>query len=117
MGQSLDDVIKESTWNPAKEIHHDELGNLSVGSPADVTVLRLEKGKFGFTDMYGARLDGTQKLTCELTLRDGKVVYDLNGLSRPEWTTLPPDYRQTGDAAWDAVTPAGRGGGRGGKKQ
>jgi dihydroorotase len=115
MGQSLDDVIRESTWNPAKEIHHEELGNLSVGSPADIAVLRLEKGKFGFTDMYGARMDGTQKLTCELTLRDGRVVYDLNGLSRPDWTTLPPNYRQTGDAKWDAVTPAGRGGG--GRKQ
>jgi dihydroorotase len=118
MGQSLDDVIRESTWAPAKEIHRDELGNLSVGSPADVAVLRLEKGKFGFTDMYGARLDGAQKLICELTLRDGKVVYDLNGMTRPLWTTLPADYRQTGNAAWDAITPAGRGGGgRGGKKQ
>ena len=108
MGQSLDDVIRESTWNPAREIHHEELGNLSVGSPADVAVLRLEKGKFGFTDMFGARLDGSQKLTCELTLRDGRVVYDLNGLTRPAWTTLPPGYRQTGDAAWDAVTPVPR---------
>ena len=96
MGMSLDEVIRRSTWNPAREIHHEELGNLSVGSPADVTVLRLEKGKFGFTDMYGARLDGTQKLTAEITLRDGRVVYDLNGLSRPEWTTLPKNYLQTG---------------------
>jgi len=45
-------------------------------------------------------------LTCELTLRDGKVVYDLNGMTRPDWTTLPRDYRQTGDARWDAITPA-----------
>jgi dihydroorotase len=67
--------------------------------------------------MYGARMDGSQKLTCELTLRAGKVVYDLNGLTRPEWTTLPPGYLQMGNPAWDAVTPA-RGGGRGaGKKQ
>jgi dihydroorotase len=116
LGQSLDDVIRESTWNPAKEIHHEELGNLSIGAPADVTVMRLEKGKFGFTDMYGARMDGAQKLTCELTLRDGRVVYDLNGITRPDWTTLPPNYRQTGDAVWDAITPAGRGGG-GGRKQ
>ena len=69
-------------------------------------MLRLEKGNFGFVDMYGARLNGTQKLTCELTLRDGKVVYDLNGMTRPDWTTLPQDYRQTGDARWDAITPA-----------
>ncbi|MBZ5619800.1 MAG: amidohydrolase/deacetylase family metallohydrolase [Acidobacteriia bacterium] len=110
MGLSVDDVILRSTWNPAKEIHHEELGNLSVGAPADVSVLRLESGNFGFTDMYGARLAGRQKLTCELTVHNGKVVYDLNGITRPEWTTLPPNYTATGDAAWDAVTPARRGG-------
>jgi dihydroorotase len=106
MGMSLDDVVLRSTWNPAREIGREDLGNLSVGAPADITILRLERGNFGFVDMYGARLRGTQKLTCELTLRDGKVVYDLNGMTRPDWTTLPRDYRQTGDARWDAITPA-----------
>ncbi len=108
MGLSVDDVVAQSTWNPAHEIHHEELGNLSVGSPADVAVLKLERGNFGYTDMYGARLKGGQKLTCELTLRDGKVVYDLNGITRPDWNTLPSNYLQTGDARWDAVTPAPR---------
>src|SRR5262249_6917978 len=51
MGLTLDDVIQRSTWNPAKEIKHEELGNLSVGSTADLAVLRVEKGDFGFTDM------------------------------------------------------------------
>lgn len=105
MGLSLDDVIGRSTWNPAREIHHEELGNLSVGSPADIAVLRLEAGRFGFTDMYGARMDGKRKLTCELTVHNGRVVYDLNGISRPVWTTLPPGYTQVGDAAWDALNP------------
>ena len=62
MGMSLEQVILRSTWNPAKEIHREDLGNLSVGSPADVAVLRLEKGKFGFVDQLGGRFDGTQKL-------------------------------------------------------
>jgi len=106
MGLSLDEVILRSTWNPAREIQHQELGNLSVGAPADVAVLQLENGDFGFTDMYGARLRGTKKLICELTVRDGKVVYDLNGITRPDWNTLPKGYRQTGDSRWDAVTPA-----------
>ena len=106
MGLSLDDVVLRSTWNPAREIRHEELGHLSAGAPADVAVLRLERGSFGFVDMYGARLKGTQKLICELTLRDGKAVYDLNGITRPDWDTLPKDYRQTGDARWDALTPA-----------
>src|SRR5206468_6081594 len=56
LGMPLADVIKASTWNPAKEIRHEELGNLSVGSIADVTVLRVAAGKFGLTDMYGARM-------------------------------------------------------------
>lgn len=106
MGLSLDDVLLRSTWNPAREIRREDLGHLSVGAVADIAVLRLERGSFGFVDMYGARLKGTQKLTAELTLRDGRVLYDLNGITRPDWTTLPKDYKQTGDARWDAVTPA-----------
>jgi dihydroorotase len=106
MGLALKDVVAESTWNPAREIHREDLGNLSPGAVADVTVLRLERGDFGYTDMYGARLKSNRKLTAELTLRDGKVVWDLNGITRPDWTTLPPNYRQTGDARWDTVNPA-----------
>jgi dihydroorotase len=94
LGLSVDDVIAESTWNPAREIHHEELGQLTVGAIADVAVLRVETGDFGFTDMYGARMNGRQKFICELTVRDGKVVYDLNGISRPDWKTLPKDYGQ-----------------------
>ena len=103
MGVPLDSVIAESTWNPAREIHHEELGNLSVGATADVAVLRVEKGDFGYTDMYGARMKGHQKLICELTLRGGKVVFDLNGITRPDWDKLPPGYRQTGDPTWDTI--------------
>jgi dihydroorotase len=108
LGLSIDDVIVRSTWNPAKEIHQDDLGNLSVGAPADIAVLRVQKGNFGFTDMYGARMDGNQKFDCEMTVKNGKVVYDLNGISRPDWTTLPKDYLQIGDPRWDGLNPAHR---------
>src|SRR5262249_42911142 len=74
LGMSVDQVILRSTWNPAREVGHEELGNLSIGSPADIAVLRLEQGEFGYLDAYGARLRGTQKLTCEMTVRDGKIV-------------------------------------------
>jgi dihydroorotase len=93
MGMSLDQVILRSTWNPAKEIQRVDLGNLSIGSPADVAVLRVEKGKFGFVDQAGGRFDGTQKLLCELTLRDGAVVHDLNGMSAVPWEKVPPSGR------------------------
>jgi dihydroorotase len=95
LGMPLNDVIQRSTWNPAKEIKLEQVGHLSVGAPADVAVLRLDKGKFGFVDQRGGRLDGTQKLGCELTLRDGKVAYDLNGMTAQPWDTLPPPAPRT----------------------
>jgi dihydroorotase len=108
LGLSLEEVIIRSTWNPAQAIKQEHLGNLSPGSPADVAVLRLEKGDFGFLDVYQARLKGTQRLACEMTLRDGKIIYDLNGLGRPDWTTLPKDYRETGDPRWDGTRSTAR---------
>jgi dihydroorotase len=107
MGASLDNVIAWSTANPAKEIKHEELGNLSVGSPADVAVFRLEKGTFGFVDMYNAKLKGTQRLTCELTVRAGKVVYDLNGLAGEDWQKLPAGYLYRGSPKWDGNATQG----------
>ena len=85
MGMDIQSIIRASTWTPAQVIRREELGNLSVGAGADIAVFSLHKGKFGFIDSSGFRMDGTQKLQCELTLRDGVVVYDLNGISRPAW--------------------------------
>jgi dihydroorotase len=91
--------VTATTWNSAKAIKQEQLGNLSVGSGGDVAVLRVEKGNFGFLDQAGARLKGNQRIICELTLRDGKVVYDLNGLAGVDWDKLPRNYRGTeGDA-------------------
>jgi dihydroorotase len=105
LGLSLEDVILRSTWNPAREIKREELGHLSVGAPADVSVLRLEQGQFGFVDVYGARLRGTQRLAAELTIREGMVVWDRNGLTREDWDKLG-DYRSQGDRRWDATLGA-----------
>ena len=85
MNVPLADVIRMSTVNPATQIKHPELGHLSVGAAADVAVLRLEEGQFGFTDARGAKMSGTKRITCELTLRDGNVEWDLNGRAAEEW--------------------------------
>ncbi len=103
LGMPLDEVVRRATWEPARAIRQDGLGHLSVGAAADVSVLRVEKGSFGFVDSFGARMAGTERLVCELTIRDGRVVYDLNGLTRPDWTSLPGDYRATGDPRWDGT--------------
>ena len=65
---------------------------------SDLAVLRLEKGKFGFTDMVNTRLDGNQKLVDEMTIKDGKIVYDLNGMEALPWTA--PEGDISNDRRW-----------------
>jgi dihydroorotase len=83
-GQSLADIIKWSTENPASQIQLPELGHLSVGGGADIAVLRLEKGRFGYVDQNSTalRVDGAERLSCEVTIRNGQVLYDLNGTTK-----------------------------------
>lgn len=85
MDMSVNEVITKATWNPAKIINREDLGHLSVGAVADITILNLREGDFGFIDTKGKRMKGNKKLECELTIRDGKVVYDLNGLAAESW--------------------------------
>lgn len=92
MGMPLQEVIYRSTVTPAREIGHPELGTLSEGAEADIAVIRLETGSFGFTDCGRAKLTGTQNLTCRLTLRAGQVMYDPDGMTVPEWVDAPPEY-------------------------
>lgn len=85
MGMTVPDAIYRATWSPANVINRKDLGHLSVGSDADVAIFTLRKGDFGFMDVRGTKLKGTQKLEAELTIRAGKIVWDLNGLSAPLW--------------------------------
>jgi dihydroorotase len=86
LGMPLNDVIKANTSRAAEVIKRPELGQIAVGAEADIAVLNLLKGKFGFIDSGGGKMMGSQKLECELTVKAGQVVWDLNGISRPLWT-------------------------------
>jgi dihydroorotase len=79
MGMDLQEVIFRSTQRPAEMIRRPKLGNLTEGSEADVAVLSLTPGDFGFVDSGGNRASGSLRLGCEMTFRSGKVVWDLNG--------------------------------------
>jgi dihydroorotase len=81
LGLSLEQVIAIATWNPAKAIHHEELGNLKEGGIADIVIMRVHDGTFGFMDSAQKSITGNKKLEVEMTLKQGKVVWDLNGLS------------------------------------
>jgi dihydroorotase len=95
MGESLQDVIRQSTVNPAREIGRADLGTLSVGSVADIAVLQLLHGQFNYADCGHARLNGNQKLIARMTVREGAIVYDPSGLSMVEWQKAREEYFTT----------------------
>ena len=76
-------IIKASTWSPALAIKREELGNLSVGGIADIAILSMRKGDFGFRDVAGNKQTGIQKFECEMTIKGGRIVYDLNAIASP----------------------------------
>ncbi len=92
MGMPLAEVIYRSTVTPAAEIGQPQLGHLSVGAEADIAVLKQREGQFGYVDCGQARMNGNRKLSCEMTLRAGEIVYDLNGRAAPAWQDAPPAY-------------------------
>jgi dihydroorotase len=92
MGMPLREVIYRSTVTPAQAIQRTELGTLSPGAEADVAVLELRQGQFSYQDCGRARMDGSQKLECVLTLRAGRIVYERDGLAVPDWREAAPPY-------------------------
>jgi dihydroorotase len=84
MGMTIQEVVERATWSAAKAIKREDLGQISEGAVADLTVFSLLQGKFGFIDAAGNRMEGSKKIDTELTLREGKVVYDLNGIAAKE---------------------------------
>jgi len=102
MGLPLKEVIAEMTWHPAVEVQQPQLGQLSEGAIADVAVLNVRHGDFGFIDGSGAKMNGHERLECELTIKDGKFVYDLNGRSADPWE-LPPSMATKQAKKWTAL--------------
>ena len=95
MGMKLQDVIKASTWNPAIEIKRQDLGHLSPGAEADVAILNVRSGKFGMFDYKGYKIETDKKFECEMTIKGGKIVYDLNGIADPVFAPRAPRPQRT----------------------
>ncbi|WP_209332694.1 amidohydrolase/deacetylase family metallohydrolase [Lunatimonas salinarum] len=81
LGMGLEEVLEKATWGTAKALLREDLGHLSEGTVADLTLIRIREGSFGFVDSGGVRITGNKLIEPELTIRAGRIVYDLNGLS------------------------------------
>ncbi len=95
MGVPLDEIVRRSTVNPAREIRRPELGTLTIGKEADIAVLEKLDGKFSYIDCGYARMDGSVKLQARMTVRAGRILYDPSGLSMTAWEKARPQYFST----------------------
>jgi dihydroorotase len=85
MGMTIPDIIFRATSNSANSIKRPDLGQLGEGADADIAILSVRKGNFGFIDAGGARMAGDRKFEAEMTIRAGKIVWDQNGLAADDW--------------------------------
>jgi dihydroorotase len=92
MGVPLNDIIRESTVNPANMIQHPELGHLSIGAEADIAVLRVMQGTFGYADGSRGTIAGDRRLMSEMTIKAGRVVWDWNARVGTDYRTMSSDY-------------------------
>jgi len=90
LGLTPEQIIERVTSNAARALKRPELGNLTEGNVADIAVLEVQEGKFGFLDAGHARLEGTGRFHCVMTVRNGMIVWDSEGLSLPDATKVGP---------------------------
>ena len=105
LGMPLEDIVQRATMNPGREIHHEEIGQIAVGADADLALLSVEKGNFGFVDSLGGKLEGHERLVCQMTVRNGLIVWDLNGLAREDWRKNAGFHN---DPRWEGQLPTKR---------
>ena len=77
LGMSLEEVIRASTAKPAEVLGKlGEIGTLKIGSCADITILKLQKGRFPLLDTLGEVRCGQERLITVGVIRGGDVVYN-----------------------------------------
>ena len=92
IGMPMAEVIARSTWEPAKWINHTELGTLTPGALADIAVLEFQDRPAGLSDSgpTGYRIMKAEgRLITQLTIKDGAVQFDYDGLAKDDWSETP----------------------------
>ncbi|MBY7141767.1 amidohydrolase/deacetylase family metallohydrolase [Virgibacillus sp. NKC19-3] len=101
---SLTELFHRVTSNPAKLFDLGNIGNLSVGTEADIAVWSVRSGSFGFQDTSGGVINGSKKFECEMTFRAGDLMWDLNGRDGIPFKEMPELYGLDSEAE-DLVVP------------
>ena len=78
LGMPLYDVIKSCTLNASLAINRPNIGNLKIGSAADISILKIQQGNFNFFDTTNQKLIGKEKIVVKGVILNGKLWYNNN---------------------------------------
>ena len=73
LGMELPDIVRAVTATPANVLKRPDLADLSVGSTGDATVMRIEEGRFTFTDVTGNTRAGRQRFALDSVVVAGAL--------------------------------------------
>jgi dihydroorotase len=78
MGMPLTDIVRSVTETPAKLLKRPDLADLSVGSTGDATIMRIDEGRFTFTDVLGQTMQGNQRFALDSMVVGGKLWHTVD---------------------------------------
>lgn len=90
MGMTPEQILERVTVAPAKAIRRTDIGSIEEGGVADLAVLELRTGSFALLDAGHAKMTAGKEFRAVLTIRNGAVVWDSEGLSLTDWRNAGP---------------------------
>lgn len=73
LGMPLTEIIRAVTATPARLLKRPDLADLSVGSTGDATIMRIEDGRFTFTDVLNQTIEGRQRFALDSVVVNGAL--------------------------------------------
>ncbi len=80
LGMELGDIVRAVTATPAGVLRRPDLADLSVGSTGDATVMRIEEGRFTFTDSSGNTRAGTRRFALDSVVVAGALWHEADAM-------------------------------------
>jgi dihydroorotase len=73
LGMPVVDIVRAVTETPARILQRPDLGDLSVGSTGDATILRIAEGQHRYVDVTGAEMMGNKRFQVDSVVLGGKL--------------------------------------------
>lgn len=103
LGYSLDEVVDKVTAKPAEYLSLKGLGKIAEGCTGDLTVFRIEKGDYTFTDANKNTVQGDSMIVPVYAVIAGSVEMDSNCEFRNLYRALGADPDYEGESEYMAL--------------